>query len=80
MAINTPTDARSMLLDKKVLQQKMLEINEQMGVVYDPTATAEKVRQMMLADGIRPEDNILTREILRMRYGDDYDPDKDDLL
>jgi hypothetical protein len=28
---------------------------------------AEKLREMMLAEGIRPEDNILSSEIIRLR-------------
>ena len=30
----------------------------------------------MLASSIKPEDNFLSRELLRMRYGDDYDQDE----
>ena len=29
--------------------------------------THERLREMMIADGVRPEDNIGSREILRMR-------------
>ena len=49
----------------------------QAGIVLDPDATPEQAQQMMRDAGIRPEDNILTSELLRMRYPEDY-PDKDD--
>ncbi len=38
--------------------------------------TIEELHASMLAHGIKPEDNILSRELLRMRYGDDYDQDE----
>ena len=40
---------------------------EEFGIDYDPTATAEKVRAMMRAEGIRPEDNFLSRAIIAAR-------------
>jgi hypothetical protein len=42
-----------------------------MGFVPDPTATAEKAQAMMLARGIRPEDRVLSSEIIRMRHEHD---------
>jgi hypothetical protein len=38
--------------------------------VPDPTATAQQAREMMRAAGVNPEDNIGSREIIRMREGD----------
>lgn len=40
---------------------------EELGIDYDPHVTAEQVRGMMLADGIRPEDNEFSRGIIAMR-------------
>lgn len=54
-------------MDKRALQQAVAGMNERMGFVKDPTATAEKAQEMMLAQGVRPEDNIGSREIVRMR-------------
>jgi hypothetical protein len=34
----------------------------------DSSVTAARVREMMLADGVRPEENEFSREIIRMRY------------
>ena len=39
------------------------------GFVPDPAATAQEARELMRAEGIRPEDNIASTEIIRMRYG-----------
>ena len=40
------------------------------GFVYDPSATPQKARELMLAQGIRPEDNSFSCEIIRMREGE----------
>lgn len=40
---------------------------EELGIEYDPTATAEDSVRAMLADGIRPEDNFLSRAIIAAR-------------
>jgi hypothetical protein len=34
---------------------------------HDPTVTVAKVRAMMLADGVRPEDNLFSRGIIAAR-------------
>jgi hypothetical protein len=47
------------------------EQNRRTGFVPDPTATAQKAREMMLADGVHPEDNSGSREIIRTREGED---------
>jgi len=71
--LEPPQDVRSMIIDKQWLQQKFAEMDLVSGFVLDTTATPEKVRELMLADGIRPEDNIFSRGILRERYPEDYD-------
>jgi hypothetical protein len=68
MAIKPPVDPKSMLADKRALREVMAELNARMGFTPDPGATPEKVRAMMQADGIRPEENVFSREIIRMRY------------
>jgi hypothetical protein len=57
--------------NKDELNRLMDEIEERMGFVPDPEATIEKLREMLLAEGVRPEENALTGELLRMRYGDE---------
>ncbi|HEY7425260.1 MAG TPA: hypothetical protein VH682_13595, partial [Gemmataceae bacterium] len=57
------TQPTSKLLDKRALQKAVAELDERMGFVPDPTATAEKAQAMMLARGIRPEDRFLSSEI-----------------
>ena len=52
------------------------EVNARAGISGKPTVTIEELHARMLANGIKPEDNILSRELLRMRYGDGYDQDE----
>ena len=49
------------------------EVNAKAGITGEPTMTAEELQARQIANGIRPEDNGATRELLRMRYGDDYE-------
>lgn len=53
------------------------EINARIGIVGEPTMTAQELRASMIAHGVRPEDNGASRELLRMRYGPDYNPESD---
>jgi len=64
-------EVTSMFANKDEIRQLVAEVNERMGFVPDPTATPQKAREMMLADGIRPEDNAFTAELMRMRYEED---------
>ena len=54
-------------IDKAELRRIMAAVNARMGVVPDPTATAEQARAMMRAEGIRPEENAFSRELIKMR-------------
>ena len=60
-------DNRPIFLDKKRLQQMVAAQNKEMGFVPDPTATPQKARAMMIAAGIRPEDNLGSCGILAAR-------------
>ena len=59
-------------------------MNARIGIPAPPQMTREELsaavlelRAAMQTEGVRPEDNALSRELLRMRYGDDYDPNED---
>lgn len=49
----------------------------QANIIYGPTMTHVKLRAMlrdeMAIQGMRPEDDIGSRQLMRMRYGDDTD-------
>jgi hypothetical protein len=72
MAVS-PVQPASKLLDKRALQKAVADLDDRMGFVHDPTATAEKSQAMMLARGVRPADRFLSGDIIRMRreYGEE---------
>lgn len=66
--INTASRSiRELFLDKEPLRKIVAEQNERMGILPDPTATPEKARAMILALGVRPEDNLFSRGIIAAR-------------
>ena len=69
MAVIPKPDLKSLIADKAALRKILEEQDKRTGFVLDPTATAQKARELMLADGVRPEDNIASRDIIRMREG-----------
>jgi hypothetical protein len=59
------------IADKEALREMIEELNQQLGVIPEPGMTIEKLREMMRAEGIRPGDNALSQEVLRMRNGEE---------
>jgi hypothetical protein len=53
-------------VDKEKLKEWLDEWFEQMGIDVQPIG-AEQLQEMMLKEGIRPEDNILSKGIIEMR-------------
>ena len=68
MAIKIPAARAPVFIDKAWLRKQFAVMDARNGIVVDPSITAAQVREMMLADGVRPEDNEFSREIIRMRY------------
>lgn len=58
---------REFFIDKKKIQKFVAEQNRVIGFVPDPAATPQKAREMMLALGIRPEDNLGSSDIIAAR-------------
>lgn len=56
-------------IDKRRLCQSTDALNVKMGFVRDPSVTAEQVQKLMREDGIRPEENLFSRGLIRMRDG-----------
>jgi hypothetical protein len=71
MVTQARTDKLVCFADKEVLRRMMEDLNTELGIVPDPDITIEKLREMMQTEGIRPEDNALSREVLRMRNGEE---------
>ena len=62
--------------DRESQRQEVARINALMGFVPDPDATPEKARALMRAEGIRAEDNLFSRDIIRARYPDEFGEDE----
>jgi hypothetical protein len=71
MTVLSKPDPKTLVADKEALRRILEEQDRLTGFVLDPTATAQRARDLMLADGVRPEENIGSRELIRMREGDE---------
>ena len=69
----TVTNRSRFHMDKSMVRQLAEEAQARAGIPYDPDATAEMARVQMLKDGVKSEDNILSREILKARYAEDFE-------
>jgi hypothetical protein len=67
MAKNFSTDGTSRVLDKRVLRQAVAALQARLGLSHDASVTGEQAQAVTLASGIRPEDRVLSSEILRLR-------------
>lgn len=69
MTTQSQTDLRRFGIDKAHVQKLVAEQNARTNFVPDPTATAQRGREKMIADGVRPEDNIGSCGIIAAREG-----------
>jgi hypothetical protein len=67
MATQARTDPASRFLDKEMLRQSVAALQVRLGLSHDPAATGEQAQAMSLASGVKPDDRVLSGEILRMR-------------
>jgi hypothetical protein len=59
---------------REFIRRKAREAREAVGLVGELTMTPKEIQAMFLARGVRPEDNVASRELMRMRYGEDWEP------
>lgn len=52
------------------MMELMRQIDSEAGIPDEPECGLAELHERMLASGVRPEDNVFSREILRMRYDD----------
>ena len=67
MATVLGTEPMVRFADKEILKHLLDQQDKALGFVPVPDASIERLRAMMLADGVRPEDNCGSREIIAMR-------------
>lgn len=71
MTVLSKPDPKALVADKTALRRILEEQDKLTGFVPDPTTTPQKAQELMLADGVRPEENIGSRDIIRMREGEE---------
>lgn len=67
MAVARKSSVDELFADKKEIQRLIAEQSQIMGISDDPMATPQQARAMMMALGIRPEDNEFSRGIIAAR-------------
>lgn len=61
-------EPKSMFVDRRAVLKALAEHNAAVGFVPDDSVTIEELHAKMVAEGIRPEDNAGTREMIALRY------------
>ena len=61
------SQAPSRALDKRLLSQTVAALQARLGLTHDPTITGEQSQAIALASGVRPEDCVLSSEIVQSR-------------
>jgi len=57
----------SLFADKEKIKKAVEELYQTLGLIHDPTATAQRARALILADGVQPEDRLFSRGIIEAR-------------
>ena len=62
---------KSEVLDSEGSRRRPLkELFDMLGIRDCPVLSAKEIREQMIREGVRPEDNIGSRAIIAMRNGD----------
>jgi hypothetical protein len=67
---------RDLFIDPEMIRRVVAETNEKMGIESGPTMTPEELQELMIAEGVRPEDCIGSRGIIEERYGTAEQPEE----
>jgi hypothetical protein len=67
MAVKPTRQDGNRVLDKRLLQRSVASLHARLGIKHDPKMTGEEAQAIALMSGVRPEDRVLSAEILRMR-------------
>jgi hypothetical protein len=62
------SEAGSRVLDKRLLQQSVAALQARLGLSHDPKASGEQSQVIALKNGVRPDDRVLSSDILHMRH------------
>ena len=61
-------ELKSMFVDRRAVLKALAEHNAAVGFVPNDSVSIEQLHANMVAEGVRPEDNESTREMIARRY------------
>jgi hypothetical protein len=68
MTIVRESDVAHLLAHREAMLKFLEEQDARTGFAFDPTATPEKARASIRACGVRPEENLFSRDIIQAKY------------
>jgi hypothetical protein len=67
MANHRALDRSNRVLDKSLLRESVAALQTRLGLSHNPSATGQFAQAVTLASGIKPEERVLSSEIIRAR-------------
>jgi hypothetical protein len=67
MSVEPSSQTANRVLDKWLLQRSVAAPHARLGLTPDPTITGEQAQAITLASAVRPEDRVVSSEILLIR-------------
>lgn len=64
-------EADERLSHREAMLRFLEEEDRELDLVDEPLLTAQQVREMMQACGVRPEQNLFSRDIIQAKYPDE---------
>ena len=71
MPDGTFTEAKPLYADRQAALKALEQVYAEIGFVPDHSGTLQDLRELMAAEGILPEDNLASREMIALRYPDE---------
>ena len=71
MALVDQKQRRELYPHRREMVRLLEEIDRRSGIPVQSTLTVDELHESLIRHGVRPEDNIGSRELLHMRYGED---------
>ena len=68
MSVEKLPEAQPLYVDRQAILKALAESNAAIGFVPDYTGTIQEIRDRMVKNGVRPEDNSASREMIALRY------------
>jgi hypothetical protein len=73
LAIVPETETKTVDAHRLEMIRLAEDIDARSGIAGNPMMTIEELHESQRASGIRSEDNTGSRELMRMRHGDEWD-------